>query len=632
MRIHRIALIGLITRRLVSTIDMRYCGLLHEMNSLQSAICRLYRNQIGLRQPWLLGQNFPPTQKLSTHLLRQGYSYPMTSAALHARLGLAGYNNPSQLGSLCGDKTLLICMPNTSSTPDSPTNNNTYNPYNNTPDSPTNNNTYNPYKTTPDSPTNNHTYNPYKTTPDSPTNSNTYNPYKTTPDSPTNNNTYNPYNNGPGSSITEKEAHGNKKEVVTDKSNLVITIGSTDKHGNSVNDIISRIIIKKPESGDNLATNSKNNNLYERGEPAPQFFDSNTQSKNTQSNNQTPIILSNREKPATRPLAEQPVNDISINASLHAEKHTDREEDRGKLDINSNNNGESLHEDLEIDYQAEKGKSYTPEKRKLHLNSTSTKKKSYKPQNHYKLGKSRKTFIPRHNKENDNTAQNSPINDESDPSYKELPCPDCDVDNSSNISSDSGAHIQSSKSKNNLKKELKRQKKLIRKEIENQFKEKEKEIKKQLDAIKRQKKEDEKLFKKLKKINDLNYNKPADETPWRRENPYDSDYPETVPDRKGYSDDDDDVPPPSRHSSSNKETLQRIEQALYDLERKTPQKQTKHHYIKAIPESEPETSIVYSTPPEPVNYIERKHYIFNNSPPVVKKTKPVVYIRASSIL
>ncbi|KAI5135419.1 hypothetical protein NEAUS06_1486 [Nematocida ausubeli] len=588
MKVQCIVLVGIAATSVICMGEMQFCGLLSEVNALQNTLCRVYRNQMIARQPWLMGKNIPPLQSLQQNVLRQAYTYPMrTGIGLKAGIKLGGYTPNAMIsGSLCGDKTLLLCIPSQ------------------------------------------HEDNHHDIT------------SQTGPAE-----VHEVHEIAPATNDIPKA----KDDGHQDRSNLVITIGSTDKNGNSANDVISRIVIRNTGNGAEATLDQKNSKNMENAGPkdnqnspfSPSYVPS-VPLINAPTASDPNLKDNSRDYPRDYPKDKDRnyPNDYPRNNDYPRDREYPNDLERvqtekysHKSSIKSTAKGTYTQKDSSepseySKYKTEdriKSSKETREKIRENVKRTSESKYSRDKRRDDQSDYQNDSQKYKNSSSWDRDLRDDDQNDSHMKKYKDKPTKDYNPDGD-----DYQDWSVTSKEKKSFKRELKLQKKIIRKEIEEQYKEKQKKIEKELKKLKSQKKEDEKLLKKLKNSEKSKYPKSSDDSSWNEDTPCGKNKCGGDSTPKRYLSEYD--MPVNHNSTNNKETLARIERALRDLERKTAPPQISPSYIEEDPDIGPDPRIVYSNAPEPMNYIERKHYIFHDPAPIPKKAKPVVYIRASSIL
>lgn len=520
MEVRRRFLFGILLPAVYCVFDWQQCGLNSEVNALQNAICRMYRSRMEMRQPWLVGQNTP---RVLPTAIRQGYSYSLTAPPSvpilsgPARKLITEIQLKNPLASLCGNRTLLLCLP-----------------------------------AHPPAQQNIH---------------------------------------------SDPVIHSEKK--VNDIRNLVITIGSTDKHGNTVNDVISRIHIENGEESNKKETSARSSNEMPGLQSTQGYSVQGTRQPNETGEN---INIS----------AQYQGPPVNINSIMGNPKNTRVTPQHSQV-ISPTETGSGI------------------------LSA---------PRTYGSITKVQPTAgIP-----DNNTKSAAPVHSKHKPHMPiDIPGDGMQSDESSlsDFSDKSSVpyigkkrHTPKHGRKDNLIKEIQKQKEIIKEEIKHEFQEKERKLERELHDLQRRKKEDEKLLRKLQQESHRPEHTPhrkwKGSRAWIKDPVYDTESTDTEIPNKTYAPSD---PIYATHSNkNNKQALLRIERALRDLERRTKPDlhaqgaltiSHKHTYSEVDPEEAP--SIVYKRQVAPVSYVERPQYILSDGLPR-KKDDHVVYIRASSVV
>ncbi|KAI5191542.1 hypothetical protein NEMIN01_1568 [Nematocida minor] len=628
--------------------DWQYCNILSDINTLQNTMCKLYRTKLGLRQPWLIGQNIPPA---APSVIRQPYTYPMNKEGPEVptkediQRSILGVLSSTR-GGLCGDKTLLICLPGET-------------------------------------------------------------------------------NGGISSDVPQTK----------NLPNLVINIGSTDKNGNTVNDMISRIIIKKDnKTSAVIESDCKNSSSTSANIQActhPLDVVRGTQSTNMHGqiigsqgtlqgaggvllNNTTDhqIFAAGVETHSGNNGQNREIYAAGVEAQNHSNLNgmnngrmgnVNNQMNNGSFNNNSNyNNNNSGYNNGQINHSGYNNSNNSGYNNNNNSNYNNNNGQINQPgYNNSQMGNQTgsgllnnngthihgvvdekvqgngtvtgagfveydtRGNVPGYNKktgmpvENNQGKYEAPLRKNNGIKY----CDDPEVVNciprGNSTKSDAYPEYEperkpwskknspkDSKERMRRKRKEREQKDLIKEEIKKEFKEQEKALKKELKSLQKRKNEEENIFKKLQKIDNENNDeverpKRQDKFTWVKEgegryrrvslDPYDS--PLDEPASPKYSS----IPQnePLHSDASNKEALLRIERALRDLERKTSQKPNIPEYMPSIPkthyiDADPEP-VVYRRAHPPVGYLERSpHYLIKSELP--KKDKDLVYIRETSLL
>ncbi|KAH9386892.1 uncharacterized protein NEMAJ01_1788 [Nematocida major] len=573
MKIRRNLIAGLLLKAIECTFNWQYCNLMGELNALQNSICRLYRSKLAARQPWMMGQNTPKPPLLSATVLRPAYTYSMDSSAAtqHERnimmeRAQQEVSAKTLQGSLCGNRSLLLCLPSAAS------------PVESSPLEPLPLGGLSPEM---------HPHGiPLHDAPRDVAMHDVMLAHDMHAAEAFSHGAILPHEPMPSPKVMPPHDISTDTPAPSGLPNLVITIGSTDKHGNTVNDMISRIVIRKdgtsPEVHTSIGPNVSINDMCLK----------------------QPMLCRNEASPSsagfigTRASSLAPTNVGVITGSFNASSGFEN-----RSIVASVPPSVPSHTAMEKNPAPTKTVPIKP----IKPSGISTAKKTKKPYKEYDEDSSSSSDSRHSKKKSDLYKLKEELKRQKAMLKREL-------------------KTQFMESEKKLQKEIKD---LKRKKIEEEgF----------LERLRNFRWEKSKKRPEIKYTDPSEYSSPALSTKSPGASASDTiQVPWSQPNNE---------PTYISHSNTgNKEALMRIERALRDLERRTDPEilqvepprtrhtHTHHHYVEAEPAPRP--TVVYKHSISPIEYTttsDSPEYVINRPSLSKRKNNQVVYIRASSIL